>query len=124
MSSYHYTINTESYHIILNIDIVEVGSLQTDAVSTSEIVVIWTAPMVPLQFTLLSYFVCVRPVNQTGCVMSFSPDNMTLAIVVEGLNSNTQYETIVAPVIQEDFFIRNQTSLSTTFLACKYSTYI
>ena len=95
--------------------------MRTDAVSSSEIVVAWTAPVVPLQFTLLSYAVYVRPVGQTGFVRSFSPDDMTLAIVVEGLDPATQYETIVAPVIQEDFFIRNQTSLATTFPACKYN---
>lgn len=98
--------------------------MQTDAVSSSEIVVMWTAPVVPLEFTLLSYSVCLRFPGVSGCQMSFSPDNMTLAIVVEGLYPEEQYETIVAPVIQEDFFIRNRTSLATTFPECKYSTCI
>ncbi|KAI6661022.1 hypothetical protein LOD99_13744 [Oopsacas minuta] len=107
----------EADTILVAIEIVEVSSLRADAVSANEIVIVWTAPIVPLDFTLLSYSVYVNPVGDSTSAIFLSVDSDTLTTVVEGLGPDTEYEVTVFPVILEDFFIRNQTRSATTFQA-------
>ena len=110
-------------NFIINLNflvIVEVGNLISDAVSANEIPVSWTAPTVPIRFTLQAYSVCVRRASETACFRNFTVLPNTLVIVLQGLNPNTLHSTSVSPVILEDFFIRVQTTAATTFPACKF----
>ena len=86
----------------------------------SEIVASWTAPPRTVGYVLTSYIVEVRLTGTTPIIQNINTNPETLTILIENLNPNTEYTTTVIPVIQQNFFIRNQSDSAKTFPAREY----